>query len=165
MTYNTILMGSKRASHAVSRPTSGTPAVQKVPSTSGVCVNRVLAHTATSKCICLRAGSFSLEVSVEDFIRERWLSIGEPRKVADWAFYFHHLASWWPHRNNLLMFYEDLKECYESSVHSVAEFMGITDEHCIQVALERGIFEFMKQYSDKFSMKLFEIAAMCSVAY
>ena len=51
------------------------------------------------------------------------------------------------------MFYDDLEECYESSVHSIAEFMGITDEGCIQVALERGTFEFMKQHSDKFGLK------------
>ena len=36
--------------------------------------------------------------------------------------------------NVLLVFYEDLKECYETSVRSVAEFMDITDEDCIQVA-------------------------------
>ena len=81
------------------------------------------------------------EVSVEDYVRERWLSKGEPRKLTDRASYFHHLASWWPHRNDpnvLLVFYEDLKEYYESSVHSVAEFIGITDEGCIQVALKRG---------------------------
>ena len=51
------------------------------------------------------------------------------------------------------MFYEDLKECYEISVRSIAEFMGITDEGCIRVALERGTFEFMKQHSDKFGLK------------
>ena len=31
--------------------------------------------------------------------------------------------------------------------------MGITDEGCIQVALERETFEFMKQHSDKFGLK------------
>ena len=99
------------------------------------------------------------EVSVEDFIRERWLSIGEPRKLTDYASYFHYLASWWPHRNDpnvLPVFYEDLKECYESSVRCIAEFMGITDEGCIQVALERGMFEFMKRHSDKFGQKTFQ---------
>ena len=47
-------------------------------------------------------------------------------------------VAWWPHRNDpnvLLMFYEDLKECHENSVCSIAEFMGIKDEGCIQVAL------------------------------
>ena len=95
------------------------------------------------------------EVSVEDFIRDIWLPQGEPKKLTDYASYFHHLASWWPHRNDpnvLLVFYEDLKECYESCVRSVAEFMGIKDEGSIQVALERGTFEFMKQHSDKFGM-------------
>ena len=96
------------------------------------------------------------EVSVEDFIRDIWLPQGEPKRLTDYASYFHHLTSWWPHRNDpnvLLVFYEDLKECYVSSVRSVAEFMGITDEGCIQVALERGTFEFMKQNSDKFGLK------------
>ena len=92
------------------------------------------------------------DLSVEDFIT-MWLSLGEPQGVTEYASYFHHLASWWPHRNDpnvLLVFYEDLKECYESSVRSIAEFMGITDEGHIQVALERSTFEFMKQHSDKF---------------
>ena len=95
------------------------------------------------------------EVSVDDFIRDIWLPQGEPKRSTDLASYFHHLTSWWPHRNDpnvLPVFYEDLKECYESSVRSIAEFMGITDEDCIQVALERGKFEFMKQHSDKFSV-------------
>ena len=95
------------------------------------------------------------EVSVEDFIKNIWLPQGEPKKLTDYASYFHHLASWWPHRNDpnvLPVFYEDLKECYESSVRSIAEFMGITDEGCIRVALEKGQFEFMKQHSDKFGV-------------
>ena len=46
---------------------------------------------------------------------------------------------------------QDIKGCYESSIHSVAEF--ITDESCIQVALERGIVQFTKQYSDKLSLQ------------
>ena len=99
------------------------------------------------------------EMTVEDFIRKEWLTQGEPERLTDYASYFHHLTSWWPHRNDpnvLLLFYDDLKECYESSVRSVAEFMGITDEGCIQVALERGTFEFMKQHSDKFSLKIIQ---------
>ena len=92
------------------------------------------------------------EVTLEDVIRELWLVESLPAKTS----YFHHLASWWPHRNDpniLLLFYEDLKENYESSVRSVAEFMGIADEDCIQVALARSTFEFMKQHSDKFAQK------------
>ena len=95
------------------------------------------------------------EMAVEDFVQEEWTR-GEPKRLTDYVSYFHHLTSWWPHRNDpnvLLVFYEDLKECYEISVRSIAEFMGITDEGCIQVALERGTFEFMKQHSDKFGLK------------
>ena len=54
------------------------------------------------------------------------------------------------------MFYEGLKECHESSARSIAEFMGITDEGCIQVVLERGTLEFMKQHSDKFGLKIIQ---------
>ena len=95
------------------------------------------------------------EVSVEDFMKEKWLQQGEPQKVTEYASYFHHLTSWWPHRNDpnvLLVFYEDLKECYESTVRSIAEFMGITEEGHIEVALERGTFQFMKLHSDKFGV-------------
>ena len=104
------------------------------------------------------------EVSVDEYITEMWLTQGEPKRSTELASYFHHLASWWPHRNDpnvLLVFYEDLKECYESSVRSIAEFMGITDEGCIQVALERGTFEFMKQHSDKFGQNI--IRKYCNV--
>lgn len=99
------------------------------------------------------------EASVEDFVGGVWLpdTAGSPKLAENlYASYFHHLASWWPHRNApnvLLLFYEDLQECYENSVRSVAEFMGITDEDHIQVALERSTFKFMKQHSDRFGVR------------
>ena len=95
------------------------------------------------------------KLSVDEYVQEAWLPRNEPLRVKCYASYFHHLTSWWPQRNDpnvLLVFYEDLKECYESSVRSIAEFMGITDEGHIQIALERGTFEFMKQHSDKFHL-------------
>ena len=93
------------------------------------------------------------EVSLEEFIREFWLTRGVPQSKMQNASYFHHLASWWPHRNDpnvLLLFFEDLKEDLECAVRTVADFMGITDEGHIQVALERSTFSFMKQNVDKF---------------
>ena len=109
------------------------------------------------------------EISVEDFIREKWLPQGEPQRVTEYASYFHHLTSWWPHRNDpnvLLVLYEDLKECYESTVRSIVEFMGITDEGHIQVALERGTFQFMKQNSDKFGVtRLFQKCLNATVGH
>ena len=58
---------AKMVSHAVSRPTTGTPAAKRVPDTCGVFKNHVFAYTATSTCF--RIASLSLEkMTVEDFI-------------------------------------------------------------------------------------------------
>ena len=115
--------------------------------------------TAYSLYMMLQGWLFRPEdVPVDMYLKPIWLAQDEPQRVTDTASYFHDLASWWPHRNDpnvLVMFYEDLKECYESSVRSIAEFMGITDEGHIQVALERSTFEFMKQHSDKFRLTRF----------
>ena len=94
------------------------------------------------------------EVSLDEFVREFWLARGVPQSKMQNASYFHHLVSWWPHRNDpnvLLLFFEDLKEDLESAVRAVGEFMGITDEKHIQVARERSLFLFMKQHEDKFN--------------
>ena len=94
------------------------------------------------------------EVSLEEFIQEFWLARGAPQSKMQNASYFHHLASWWPHRNDpnvLFLFFEDLKEDLESAVRAVAEFMGIADEGRIKVALEMSTFSFMKQHEDHFN--------------
>ena len=100
------------------------------------------------------------EVSVADFLKVVWLNRGVPQSKSQEPSYFHHLASWWPHRNDpnvLLLFFEDLKEDLENGVRAVAEFMGITDERHIQVALERSSFSFMKQHEDKFDDNLMKV--------
>ena len=98
------------------------------------------------------------EVSLESFVREWVTNHDAPSKKVNTAYmYFHHLVNWWPHRhdeNILIMFYEVLKESYENSIRSVATFMGVADEKNIQAALERSTFEYMKQHSDKFDIKL-----------
>ena len=97
------------------------------------------------------------EFSLEEFIREFWLALGAPLRKMHECSYFHHLASWWPHRNEpnvLLLFFEELKEDLDSAVHAVAEFMGITDEGRIRVAVEMSTFPFMKQHEDKFNDQL-----------
>ena len=115
--------------------------------------------TAYSLFMLLQGWLFQPEdVPADMFVKEIWLAQDVPQRVTDVASYFHDVASWWPHRNDpnvLVVFYEDLKECYESSVRSIAEFMGITDEGHIQVALERSTFEFMKQHSEKFRLTRF----------
>ena len=101
------------------------------------------------------------EVSVEEYVKDIWLAQHEADrtliKIAPYFLYFHHLASWWPHRNDpnvLLVFFEDLKDSYESCIRSVAKFMGIADESNIQAALEKSTFEYMKQNGEKFDQKL-----------
>ena len=103
------------------------------------------------------------EVSLEEYIREMWLAeqnaSQDQIEISPDYMHFHHIVSWWPHRkdpNMLLVFFEDLKESYESSVRSIAQFMGICNEASIQSALEKSTFEYMKQHSDKFDMKLFK---------
>ena len=101
------------------------------------------------------------EVSLEEYVRDIWLAQHDADQdqitIAPYFLYFHHLASWWPHRNDpnvLVVFFEDLKESYESCIRSVAKFMGITDESSIQAALEKSTFTYMKQNGDKFDQKL-----------
>ena len=98
------------------------------------------------------------ELSLEEFVQDVWLKQGKPVTISDpnREGYFHHLVSWWPHRNDanvLLVFFEDLKESYEHTVRKVAAFMNITAEENIQAALEGGTFEYMKKHSDKFDQK------------
>ena len=101
------------------------------------------------------------EISLEEYVRDIWLAQHDADQdqitIAPNFLYFHHLASWWPHRNDpnvLVVFFEDLKELYESCIRSVAKFMGITDESSIQAALEKSTFTYMKQNGDKFDQKL-----------
>ena len=100
------------------------------------------------------------EVSLEEYIREMWLAEHDAPQdkieISPYFLHFHHIVSWWPHRkdpNMLLVFFEDLKETYDSSVRAIAQFMGICDEASIQAALEKSTFEYMKQHSNKFDQK------------
>ena len=98
-------------------------------------------------------------LSLEEFIRDVWLKFDIPASAGDpnREGYFHHLASWWPHRNDpnlMLVFFEDFKESYELTVRKVATFINIRAEENIQAALERGTFEYMKKHSDKFDQNV-----------
>ena len=93
------------------------------------------------------------EISVEEFVREFWLARGVPQSKLENASYFHHLASWWPHRNEnnvLLLFYEDMKSNPEAAVRAVAKHIGISNESHIRVALERSSLAYMKKHERKF---------------
>ena len=93
------------------------------------------------------------EVSVEEFVREYWLARGLPQSKLENASYFHHLASWWPHRkdeNVLFLFYEDVKSDPEAAVRAIAKHIGVTNENNIQFALEKSSFAYMKKHKSKF---------------
>ena len=92
------------------------------------------------------------EASIEEYIREMWLAeqnvSQDEIEISPDYMHFHHIVSWWPHRkdsNMLLVFFKDLKEPYEGSVQSIAQFMGICDEASIYAALEKSTFDYMKQ--------------------
>ena len=100
------------------------------------------------------------EISLNGYIREIWLSQHDtPQDKIDIIpefLHFHHIVSWWPHRedpNMLPVFYEDLKESYETSVRSIAKFMNVHDEASIQAALQKSTFDYMKQNSYHFDQK------------
>ena len=99
------------------------------------------------------------DLSLEEFVQDVWLKFGKPASATDpnREGYFHHLVSWWPHRNNdnvMLVFFEDFKESYELTVREIAAFMNITAEEYTQAALERGTFEYMKKNSDQFDQNV-----------
>ena len=145
-------MLSRGPFRGATRPTAGMTTAQRVGGTLCACKNHVLWHIVFSlfEWLFFQTG----EVSLEALIQEFWLARGVPQSKMQEPSYFHHLVSWWPHRNDpnvLLLFFEDLKEDLGSAVRAVAEFMGVTDEGHIQVALERSTFSFMKQHEDRFA--------------
>ena len=94
------------------------------------------------------------EISLSEFVRDFILVLKAPKTKAEYSSYFHHLVSWWEHRNDsnvLFLFFEDMKDDLESVVRRVAAFIGIQDEKRIKKAVEMSSFEFMKQHVGKFS--------------
>jgi hypothetical protein len=70
---------------------------------------------------------------------------------------FDFVASWWPLRhepNVLLLHYADLKRDLESSVRSIADFLGFqpTDAQWPAI-LEHTSFDWMKAHEDKFEIR------------
>jgi hypothetical protein len=70
---------------------------------------------------------------------------------------FDFVASWWPLRdepNVLLLHYADLKRDLESSVRSIADFLGFqpTDAQWSAI-LEHASFDWMKAHEDKFEIR------------
>lgn len=86
-------------------------------------------------------------ITVEDFTH-RWFLEGTGSGL-----YFDHIVSFWPHvrEPHVLAFtYEDMQAAPHEVVRVVADFMGITDETTIEVAIRHSSREFMAEHPDKF---------------
>jgi hypothetical protein len=72
--------------------------------------------------------------------------------------YWHHLASWWPHRNDpevLFMSYEAMNRDLATTVRRVADFVGIPlDDELFRIVMRQSSLEFMLAHKDRFDDKL-----------
>jgi len=78
------------------------------------------------------------------------------------ASYFHHLVSWWEHRNDpdvLFLFYEDLKEDLAGNVEKICGFLDLDEpeERC-RTAVAHSSFAFMSSHSAHFDERHSKIA-------
>ncbi len=91
-------------------------------------------------------------VSIETFAREGYLHRGAKRD------YWHHLASWWPHRNDpnvLLLCYEHMSRDLETTVRRVAEFLDIAlDDELSEIVMRQSSLPFMLAHKDRFDDRL-----------
>lgn len=104
-------------------------------------------------------------VTLDQFVREFWLSRSQPESPMQNASYFHHLLSWWQQRENpgvLWLFYEDLKEDLPREVLRIADFMGYPPgadrDARVAVATRHATFSFMKEHASHFDEKLSKLA-------
>jgi len=93
-------------------------------------------------------------VPIETYARKGFMQM-HSRARGD---YWHHLASWWPHRNDsnvLFMSYEAMSRDLETTVRRVAEFVGIPlDDELFRIVMRQSSLEFMLTHKDRFDDKL-----------
>jgi len=72
--------------------------------------------------------------------------------------YWHHLASWWPHRSDadvLMLSYEQMNRDLESTIRRIAAFVGIElDAALLDIVLRQSSLEFMLTHKDRFDDRL-----------
>ena len=89
------------------------------------------------------AGSVSIERYAQAFLHR-----GAGRD------YWHHLASWWPHRhdpNVLMMCYEQMNRDLAATVGRIAAFAGIElDAALLDIVMRQSSLEFMLAHKDRF---------------
>jgi hypothetical protein len=88
-------------------------------------------------------------VAIETFARKGFM-----QRRGDRGDYWHHLASWWPHRNDsnvLMMSYEAMNRDLATTVRRVAEFVGIPlDDELFDIVMRQSSLEFMLAHKDRF---------------
>ncbi|HEY6598419.1 MAG TPA: sulfotransferase domain-containing protein [Pseudomonadales bacterium] len=91
-------------------------------------------------------------IPIETFAREAFMRRGARRD------YWHHLASWWPHRNDdnvLLLCYEQMSRDVTTTIRRVAAFAGIAlDDALLDIVRRQSSIEFMLAHKDRFDDRL-----------
>lgn len=91
-------------------------------------------------------------VAIETFAREAFVRRGARRD------YWHHLASWWPHRNDenvLLLCYEQMNRDMTTTIRRVAAFAGIAlDDALLDIVRRQSSIEFMLAHKDRFDDRM-----------
>ena len=84
-------------------------------------------------------------ISPDDFVRALFLDSGD---------YYHHLNSWWAHRqddNVLYLAFEQMTEDLEGTIRRVAAFSDIAlDDELLTLTLEHASLSFMQTHKDRF---------------
>jgi hypothetical protein len=95
-------------------------------------------------------------VPIEAYARRQFMQrVGPAGRRGD---YWHHLASWWPHRNDpnvLYMSYEAMNRDLATTVRRVASFVGIAlDDELFDIVMRQSSLEFMLAHKDRFDDRL-----------
>jgi Sulfotransferase domain len=89
-------------------------------------------------------------VPIETYARKGYMQ----RRSSNRGDYWHHLASWWPHRNDssvLMMSYEAMIRDLATTVRRVANFVGIAlDDALFDIVMRQSSLEFMLAHKDRF---------------
>lgn len=91
-------------------------------------------------------------IDIETFARGKFLPRGEGRD------YWHHLASWWPRREDddvLLLCYELMREDRPGTIRRIARFIGIeADDALVELTLEHSSMDYMLAHRHRYDDRL-----------
>ena len=92
-------------------------------------------------------GSVAIETSAREYLK-----VGARRD------YWHHLATWWPHRHDedvLMLSYERMTHDFASSVRRIARFIDVDlDDELFDIVSRQSSLDFMLAHKDRFDDRL-----------